>query len=101
MVFSKAFARYTKKSTYPIWEEVYLNEKEEKETERKAASKNIATMINCLNNAFSIFEKNKLKPYQSDVIAVAVALFEKRASHEAYFKEEKCREIFDNITKKI
>ena len=95
MVFSKSFPHTTEKSVYPTWQEIRLTNEEEKEQEVKARQENIIKMQECIADAKKIIESNKLKPYQTDMINVAIALFDKRGSHEIYFKENKAKEKFD------
>ncbi len=97
MAFSKSFPRTTDKSTYPIWEEVTLTEQEEKSQENLARSENIIKMRECIEDAKKIIESNNLKTYQTDMINVAIALFEKRGSHEVYYKENKAKQKFDKL----
>jgi len=52
-------------------------------------------MKQCIEDAKHIIESKNLKTYQTDMITVAIALFEKRASHIVYWKEEKAKEKFD------
>ncbi|MBS3155714.1 hypothetical protein J4413_00565 [Candidatus Woesearchaeota archaeon] len=87
MVFSKAFPRQIKGSSYSVWEEISLTEKEEKEIEEKARRENIELMKQCLKDA---------KEVGSDkTTEIAISLFDKRASHVVFWKEEKCKEKFD------
>lgn len=95
MSFSKSFPRTLKGSSYPIWEEIFLNEEEEKEAELKARNENYNLMKGCIDKAKEILKEKELKDYQSDVISMAIALFEKTASHSVYHKEEKAKEKFD------
>ena len=95
MPFSKTFPKTTDKSVYPKWIEVTLTEEEEKEQEYKARIKNSALMRESIEDAKQIVEEKKLNKYQSDLIEIAIALFEKRASHEIYWKENKAKEKFD------
>lgn len=99
MAFSKSFPRTTEKSSYPIWEEVTLDEAEEHEQETLARKENIIKMRECIEDAKNIIESNNLKQYQTDMISVAIALFEKRGSHEIYYKENKAKEKFDRMFK--
>ena len=99
MAFSKSFAKTTDKSVYPKWIEVFLTEDEEREEERKCRQENIRLMKECLEDAKKIFSESKLKDYQTNVISIAVALFEKRASHVVYWKESKAKEKFDSKNK--
>lgn len=96
MAFSKTFPRTLKTSTYPIWEEVYLDENEEKEIERKAKRENYDLMKDCIDRAKEILYEKKLDYTHSDVINMAIALFDKLASHSVYHKEAKAKEKFDN-----
>ena len=97
MTFSKSFPRTTNKSTYPIWEEITLSEDEEKAQENLARSENIIKMRECITDAKKIIESNNLKTYQTDMINIAIALFEKRGSHEIYYKENKAKQKFDKL----
>nr|MCK4930156.1 hypothetical protein [Nanoarchaeota archaeon] len=95
MAFSKTFPKTTDKSVYPKWIEVFLTDKEEKEQEELCRQENIKLMKECISDAKKIFSEQKLKDYQTDTIRLAVALFEKRASHSIYWKESKAKEKFD------
>jgi hypothetical protein len=95
MAFSKSFAKTTEKSVYPKWVEVFLSEEEEKQEETKSRDENIILMKECIDDAKKIFSEKKLKDYQTDIISIAVALFEKRASHVVYWKESRAKEKFD------
>lgn len=99
MAFSKAFAKTSDKSVYPKWIEVFLSESEKKEQEKVCPEENSELMKECIDDAKKIFSDKNLKDYQTDVIRLAVALFEKRASHEVYFKEKKAKEKFDKENK--
>lgn len=98
MVYSKSFPRTTDKSTYPIWEEVRLTDLEEKEQEIRTRKENIILMKECIDDAKKIIMDKNLKDYQTDIIHMAISLFEKRASHSVYYKEEKAKEKFDAKT---
>jgi len=95
MGFSKSFPRTLPGSNYPKWEEVSLTPEEEKEQEEKARQDNIKVMKECIDDAKKIFSDKELKDYQTDVMNAAIALFEKRASHSVYLKENKAKEKFD------
>ncbi|MDD5177678.1 MAG: hypothetical protein PHT54_00120 [Candidatus Nanoarchaeia archaeon] len=94
MAFSKSFPK--KGTRYPEWEEVYLTLEEEIEQEKLSRKENINLMKQSIEDAKSILTEKKLKPYQSDVINMAIALFGKTASHQIYWKEGKAKEKFDN-----
>ncbi len=93
MVFFKSFARQDGKFT--VWEDVTLSLTEEKEVENEAILENVKIMSKCINNAKRLFEREKMDMKQSDIVNVARALFDKRASHTVYAKERLCREKFE------
>lgn len=97
MVFSKSFPKTTDKSAYPKWVEIVLSEQEEKEIEELAHKENIRLMKTCLDDAKQIMAEKNQKPYQTDLVRIAIALFEKQASHSIYWKENKAKEKFDAI----
>tara|TARA_Y100000310_G_scaffold298133_1_gene331773 strand:+ start:2563 stop:2859 length:297 start_codon:yes stop_codon:yes gene_type:complete len=97
MPFSKTFPKQIPGSNYPQWEEVSLTEEEDKIEGEKARKENITVMKECVDDAKAVFSDKELKDYQSDVISMAIALFEKRSSHTIYFKENKAKEKFDMI----
>jgi hypothetical protein len=95
MTFSKSFPRTIKGSNYPRWDEVFLTDDEEKLEEIKCRQENLKLMDECINDGKSIIAKQNLKPFQSDLIRIAISLFDKRASHAVYWKENKAKEKFD------
>lgn len=95
MAFTKSFPKRSDKSVYPRWEDITLSDEEEKNIEEKASKENIKILSQCIDDARKIFIDKSLKEYQTNVISVAVALFEKRASHAVYWKEKELREIFE------
>lgn len=97
MPFSRSFPRTTEKSVYPRWEEVSLTEEEEKEVEVLSHEENIRLLKRCIDDAKSIMTKKGLKPFQTDLVNIAISLFEKQASHTVYWKESRAKEKFDKI----
>ncbi|MFC1801069.1 hypothetical protein ACFLZB_01265 [Nanoarchaeota archaeon] len=95
MTFSKNFPRTIEGSNYPRWEEVFLTDEEEKAEEERSRQENISLMKECVEDAKKIMAEKDLKEYQSDLISLAISLFEKRASHVIYWKESKAKEKFD------
>jgi len=95
MAFSKAFAKTSDKSVYPKWIEVFLSEHEEREEEHRCRDENIRLMKECLDDAKKMLSESKLKDYQSNSVSIAIALFDKRASHAIYWKENMAKEKFD------
>lgn len=100
MPFSKTFPRTVKGSPYPRWEEIYISETEEREEESKSRFENIRLMKECIEDAKGIIDYHNLKRYQTDLISIAISLFEKRASHSIYWKESKAKEKFDKLIAK-
>ncbi len=97
MVFSKNFPRNIKGSSYPVWEEIFLTDKEEKEEEQKSRQESIVIMKECLQDAEKLVAELNLKNFQSNLVSIALALFEKRASHTVYYKENRAKEKFDRL----
>lgn len=97
MSFSKSFPRTLKGSSYPIWEEVYLSDEEEKEAEEAAKKENIILMKECIDEAKKIISEKGFKDYQTDVINLSIAIFDKIASHQVYHKEKIIKEKFDKM----
>lgn len=97
MAFSKTFPRNIKGTSYPVWEEVFLTDKEELEEEQKSRSESIRLMKECLSDADRIMTEMNLKRFQSNLVSIALALFEKRASHTVYHKENRAKEKFDRL----
>jgi len=100
MPFSKSFPKTSKTSNYPQWEEVSLTEQEEKAVEKKSKEENIKLFKECIDEAKSILIEKGLNESQTDIIKVAISLFEKRSSHEVYWKENKAKEKFDEMFNK-
>jgi hypothetical protein len=98
MVFSKTFPKKDSNSSYPIWEEIYLTEKEESETEEACHKENFNLLDQALNEAKIIAIKHGLNSDENR-IKLAVALFEKKASHSVFWKENKAKEKFDQTFK--
>lgn len=95
MAYSKSFPKTIEGSNYPRWEEVYLSDKEEAHVEGKARQENLELMKECIDDAKKIVADKGLKDYQTDVIHLAISLFEKRASHSVYHKETFAKEKID------
>jgi hypothetical protein len=99
MPFSKSFPKTSKTSNYPQWEEISLTEEEEKGAEKSSREENIKLFKQCVDDAKSILIEKGVNESSSDVINTAISLFEKRASHEVYWKENKAKEKFDQMFK--
>ncbi|MFH1133204.1 MAG: hypothetical protein V1735_01805 [Nanoarchaeota archaeon] len=95
MAFSKSFPKRSDKSVYPNWVDVRLSDEEERAIEAKARQENIRLFKECIVDAKVLMDGQGLKPYQTNIIEVANALFEKRASHAVFWKENASREKFE------
>ena len=95
--FSKSFPRTIEGSTYPRWEEISITKEEEKNQEELARKDNISMMNECIDDAKSLLLGKGFKEYQTDIVNLAIALFEKRASHSVYWKENKTKEKFNEL----
>ncbi len=94
MAFSKTFPRTIPGSNYPIWEEIFLSEEEEKDAEERCRQENFLLMDECLREAKMVAIKHAINEDQIRA-QLAVALFEKRASHVVFWKESMAKEKFD------
>ena len=99
-MFKKSFPKRTDKVSIPTWVEVSLSDEEEREIEEEAREANIKLMKECIDDAKKIFIDKNLKEFQTNIINMAISLFEKRASHSVYWKENKAKEKFDSISSK-
>jgi len=99
MAFSKSFPKTIEGSAYPKWEEMFLSDEEENNQEVKSREENIGIMKGCIDDAKSIVNEKDLKRFETVITNIAIALFEKRASHVVYWKESKCKEKFDMLNK--
>ncbi len=80
--------------------DVYLSENEEGAIEAKAREENLRIMAQCIDDAKSILKGKGMKAYETSIINLSIALFEKRASHEVFWKEEMAKEKFDKDSDK-
>src|SRR3989344_3961496 len=94
MAFSKTFPRTIQGSNYPLWEEVFLSQKEEQEAESRCQEENFQLMDACLQEAKMLAIKHAINEDQIRT-QLAIALFEKRASHVVFWKESMAKEKFD------
>ncbi|MBI4439770.1 hypothetical protein HY638_02255 [Candidatus Woesearchaeota archaeon] len=79
---------------YPKWEDVALTEEEEREVEKLCRVENIRLMKECIEDAKHIIDAMELKRFQTNLVEVGIALFEKRASHSVYWKENRAKDKF-------
>tara|TARA_Y100000034_G_C6869981_1_gene397014 strand:- start:372 stop:671 length:300 start_codon:yes stop_codon:yes gene_type:complete len=94
MAFSKTFPRTKPDSSYPTWEEIYLSKEEELAVEQECHQENFKLFDESLRDAKSLAIRNAINT-EENVTKIAVALFEKRASHIVFWKENKAKEKFD------
>ena len=98
MAFSKTFPKTISGSNYPVWEEVVLNKEEEQQAEEDCRKDNFRILNECLEEAKAIAIRHGLNTDENRV-KLAIALFEKRASHMVFWKENKAKEKFDKVFK--
>jgi len=96
MVFSKSFPRKSDKSVYPNWDEVVLDNDEEVSIEQRARAENIDLFGECVRDAKKILVGENLRPFEDNLVRISIALFEKRASHAVFWKENAAKDKFDN-----
>ncbi|MBS3116879.1 hypothetical protein J4421_04760 [Candidatus Woesearchaeota archaeon] len=98
MSFSKTFPKTIPGSNFPVWEEITLTEEEERQAEEDCRRENFRLLDQCLDEAKALAIKHRLNTEENQV-ALGIALFEKRASHEVFWKESKAKEKFDKTFK--
>jgi hypothetical protein len=94
MAFQKSFPHRSDKSVYPNWKEIELSDEEEAEAEAEARRDTVAIMDECVEDAMGVVARHGLD--DGATVRIAVALFEKRASHEVYYKEHVAKAKFDD-----
>ncbi len=97
MGFSKTFPRTVKGTSYPRWEEIFLTDTEEIQVDEKSRQENLRLMKECIRDAEGLISEFGLKRYQTSLLQIAIALFEKRASHSVYHRENRAKEKFDQL----
>ena len=98
MPFSKTFPKKDPNSSYPVWEEIYLTQQEESVAEELCSKENFKLLDQALNEAKMMAIKHGLNTDENR-IKLAIALFEKKASHAVFWKENKAKEKFDKMFK--
>jgi len=94
MPFSKTFPKTLPGSNYPVWEEIFLTAEEEEQVEADCKKTNFQLLDECLQDAKMLAIKNGMNE-DHNVTRLAIALFEKRASHVVFWKESKAKEKFE------
>ena len=97
MAFSKSFPKKVEGSNYTEWVEVELSAEEEKKASNDCKRHNFTMMLECIDDAKLIVRDKLLMESQMPLTEIAIALFEKRASHEVFFKEKLAKEKFDSL----
>ena len=98
MAFSKSFPKTLPGTNYPIWEEITLTAEEEQLVEELCKKTNFQLMDQSIQEAKMLSIKNGMNE-DSNIIAIAKSLFDKRASHLVFWKESKAKEKFDQQNK--
>ena len=100
MAFSKTFPKTIPGTNYPIWEEITLTPEEERLVEEQCKKTNFQLLDQSIQEAKMLAIKNGMNE-DCNIVNMAKALFDKRASHLIFWKESKAKEKFDqSINKK-
>ncbi|MEK6938014.1 MAG: hypothetical protein AABX04_03130 [Nanoarchaeota archaeon] len=99
MAFSKTFPKNIPGTNFPVWEEVFLTLEEEKQVEEKCKQENVVLMDDCLREAKALAIRHSVND-EANVVGIATSLFDKRASHVVFWKENRAKEKFDIENKK-
>lgn len=98
MAFSKTFPRQSPGSSATVWEEITLSGEEEKQAEESCRKENFQLLDGSLQEARSLAIKHSINT-DANVARLAVALFEKKASHQVFWKEKMAKEKFEAIVR--
>jgi hypothetical protein len=98
MPFNKTFPKQVSGSNYPVWEEITHTEEEEQQAEDECRKQNVRVLDQCIEEAKGLAIKHGMNTEENRV-KLAIALFEKRASHEVFWKENKAKDKFDRMFK--
>jgi len=89
MTYSKSF------NIKGVWKRGVLHNEEEKRIERETKRIHDELLADCIDRATAILDE-KFKDYdRKDVINIALALFDKSASHVVFHKDEVIREALE------
>ena len=94
MPFSKTFPKTIPGSNYPQWEEIVLTVDEERQVEEDCKRENYRLLDESLREAKALAIKHAINT-EENVTQLAIAFFEKRASHVVFLKESWAKEKFD------
>ena len=97
-MFCKTFPKTVPGSNYPSWEEITISDEEERQIEEECRRENFKILDEALRQAKALAIKHEVNS-EDNVARLAIALFEKQASHEVFWKENKAREKFDEMFK--
>ncbi|MCF7861294.1 hypothetical protein K9M79_03525 [Candidatus Woesearchaeota archaeon] len=90
MTYIKSFPRTKDSTTH--WVDIKLDDKEEQKVSAIHRNLNKNLYQQCLKDAAVILEKSEMKEFQTNIVQIATALFNKRSSHLVYSKDSYCRE---------
>lgn len=93
MAFSKTFPKQVGAVTQ--WEEVVLTLEEETQAEEECRRENTQLLNECLEDAKFLAIQHGINTDENRA-QLAIALFEKRASHAVFWKEKNAKEKFDH-----
>ncbi len=99
MAFSKRFPKDIPTSPYPQWIEVSLNKEEEAQVEQDTRQEHAQVLAQCLADAKQVAKKSDVHTDPAEVVELAKALFDKRASHLVFHKEEAAKNKFKRTNK--
>ena len=99
MTYSKRFPKDVATQVHPKWIEVSLTDDEESQVEQDTRRLHAALMKQCVADAKSVAKAAEVHAEPADIISMAGALFDKRASHVVWHKEERAKQKFDELHK--
>ncbi len=99
MPFSKRFPKTIPGTNFPLWEDIFLTGEEEKQVEEDCRKENFRILDCCLAEAKALAIKRSINT-ENNVTRLAIALFEKQASHLVFWKESRAKEKFEQLNSK-
>ena len=95
----KSFPVQAGENSQTVWKEIGLTPKEEFVEEQKARRDYLSLMKICIDDARKLMDEKGMPEYQADIMNIALNLFRKRASHVSYWKDLRCREKFEFLSR--
>lgn len=95
MTYSKRFPKDVPTQVHPQWIEVSLTKEEELDVEKQTRKLHASLLKQCVADAKQVAKASEVHAEPAEIVSLANALFDKRASHLVWHKEERAKQKFD------